>query len=82
MTQQFRLNPLSVALAAACTVVVAALVIGLPMAGMMGGYGRMMGGGGSFGFGILGWLAGALFAALLGALFAWVYNAVSARAGG
>lgn len=80
MTQQFRLNPLSVALAAACTVVVAALVIGLPMAGMMGGYGRMMGGG--FGFGILGWLAGAMFAGLLGALFAWVYNAVSARAGG
>lgn len=51
------------------------------MIGMMGGYGHMMGMGFPFGFGIAWWLGGAVVAALAGAVFAWIYNAVNASSG-
>ncbi len=77
-----QLNPLAMAVAAACAEVIAVLLFALPMLGMMGGYGSMMGGYGhmgsfGFGFGIVWLLAGAVLAALLGAIFAWIYNAVA-----
>jgi hypothetical protein len=72
------LNPLAFAVAAGCTELVAVLLVGFPMAGMMsGGYGMMQGGWG-FGYGIVWWFGGALLAALAGAVFAWIYNAVAA----
>jgi hypothetical protein len=76
MVEQYRqLNPLAMAVAAGCTALLVALFVGFPMAGMMG-YGSMWGGGFSMGHGIAWWLGGALVAALAGAVFAWIYNAV------
>jgi ABC-type branched-subunit amino acid transport system permease subunit len=84
-----KLNPLALAIAAGAVAIVISLFIGLPMmgfGGMMGGrYGnsgqgwmmRGYGNGTVLGFGTL-WIVGALVAALAGAIFAWVYNAVSA----
>lgn len=85
MSQHYaRLNPLAMAVAAACAEIVGAILIGLPMLGMMGGNGHMPGGYGMMGgfglFGIAWWLGGALLFALLGAIFAWIYNAVNAAA--
>lgn len=76
-----RLNPLAAAVAAGVTALLGFLLVGLPMTGMMAGYagaGWMMGGGGygyHAGSGFL-WLGGVLAAALAGAVFAWIYNAV------
>lgn len=83
MSQRYaHLNPAATAVAAACAEFAGALLVGLPMIGMMGGMGHMPGGYGmmsGFGFfGIAWWLGGALLFALLGALFAWIYNAVNA----
>jgi hypothetical protein len=79
-----QLNPMALAIAAGCTALIAPLLIGFPMmgiGGMMGGHG----GGGMWGyhsayavgFGMF-WIAGAFLSALLGAIFAWIYNAVNA----
>ncbi len=48
--------------------------------GMMGSYGNMWGGI-STGYVVAGVIVWALLAALLGATFAWIYNALNARAG-
>ncbi len=79
-----QLNPLALAVAAACTAFIAPLLIGLPMMGIGGMMGRYGGGGMwgypsgyAFGFGTF-WIVGALLAALGGAIFAWIYNAVNA----
>jgi hypothetical protein len=75
------LSPRGFAIAASCLALIAPLLAGFPMMGMMGGYrgqgmmwlyppGHMLG------FGIF-WIAGALLAALAAAIFAWIYNAVS-----
>lgn len=83
MTSQHyqQLNPLALAVAAGCTAVIAPVLIGLPMMGFGGMMGGMWGyhGGYSFGwgFGLLSWAVGVLLAALIGATFAWIYNAVN-----
>ncbi len=92
-TRYQRLDPLAFGIAGACTALVMALFIALPMAGM-GGYGPMGGWGGGhmggwdgghmgwggmpFGGAIFGWIGGALVAGLLAAVFAAIYNAISA----
>ena len=92
-TQYQRLAPLAFGVAGACTALIMALFVALPMAGM-GGYGPMGGwggrhmgwGGGHMGWGmpfggaIFGWIGGALVAGLLAAVFAAIYNAVCAAA--
>ena len=88
-----QLNPMALAIAAGCSALIAPLLIGFPMmgiGGMMGGHGGggMMGGYGgggmwgyhsayAVGFGMF-WIVGAFLSALLGAIFAWIYNAVNA----
>lgn len=84
-TRYQRLDPLAFGIAGACTALIMALFVALPMAGM-GGYGPMGGwGGGHMGWGgmpfggaIFGWIGGALVAGLLAAVFAAIYNAISA----
>ncbi|HUZ50134.1 MAG TPA: hypothetical protein VMW12_10450 [Candidatus Dormibacteraeota bacterium] len=91
-TRYQRLDPLAFGIAGACTALIMALFVALPMAGM-GGYGAMGGwggghmgwGGGHMGWGgmpfggaIFGWIGGALVAGLLAAVFAAIYNAISA----
>lgn len=88
MTQRYQqLNPLAFAVAAGCAALIASVLIGFPMmglGGMMGGYGAHGGGpwgyhsGNDFGFGMLFWLGGTLLVTLVGAIFAWIYNAVNA----
>jgi hypothetical protein len=78
-----QLNPLAAAVAAACTELLAALLIALPMLSMggrmMGGQTGMMGGSGPMiGFAAAWWLGGAILFAVFGAVFAWIYNAVIA----
>lgn len=75
VTQYQRLNPLACAVAAGCTELIFVLIIGFPMIGM-GMMGGMMGG---YAFGALWWLGGAAIAALAGAVFASIYNAVNRR---
>lgn len=76
VTRYQRLNPIAAALAAGCTALLFGLILGAPMfgAGMMGGSGMIMHEYG-YGFTIAWWFAGALVAALAGAVFAWIYNA-------
>ncbi len=84
-TRYQRLDPLAFGVAGACTALVMALFVALPMAGM-GGYGPMGGwGGGHMGWGgmpfggaLFGWIGGALVAGLLAAVFAAIYNATNA----
>ena len=87
MDRYQRLNPLALAVASGCLALIAPLLIGFPMMSMgrmMGGYGPSAGvygppwgyGTGYLGFGVL-WIVGALLAALAGAIFAWIYNAVN-----
>lgn len=70
------MNPLACAIAAGCTELILALIIGLPMlGGMMGNYDGMMRHG--YGVGIVWWLGGAVVSALAGAVFAGIYNIVN-----
>jgi hypothetical protein len=82
-----QLSPLGLAIAAGATALILSLLVGLPMmgiggigGGMMGGYGRgMMWGGYAqpfVGFDVM-WIVCALIAALAGAILAWIYNAVN-----
>lgn len=72
-----QLNPLAAAVAAGTTALFGYLLIGLPMAGMMGSYyGRWGMGYGWHPFAFM-WMGGIFTAALAGAIFAWVYNAVN-----
>ena len=75
-----RLNPLAMAVAAGCTELLFTLLVGFRMMSMMSQYGHMgwSGPGVTFGNGIFWWLGGAVLAALAGAVFAWIYNAISA----
>jgi hypothetical protein len=80
--QYQRMNPLACAIAAGGTELIFVLIFGLPMmsmSGMMGGYGAMMGRGYAHGVGagVVWWIGGALVVALAGAVFAWIYNAVT-----
>lgn len=73
VTQYRRLNPAASAVAAGCTELIFVLFIGLPMVGMHM-MGRMMG---LYAFGVLWWLGGAVLAAVGGAVFASIYNALN-----
>lgn len=74
-----RINPVAAAVAAGCTELLFALLVGFRMMGMMAQYGHMGWGGPSFsvGAGLVWWLGGAVMSALAGAVFAWIYNAVN-----
>ena len=76
-----QLNPLALAAAAGGTGLIVLLVVGISMAAMMGRYGMMRpySHGAAIALGAMLW-GGALLAALAGAIFAWLYNAVNARA--
>ena len=78
VTRYQQLNPLACAIAAGCSFLIFVLIIGFPMAsmsGMMGAYGGMMVRG--YGIGFAWWFGGAVAAALAGAVFAWIYNAIN-----
>ncbi len=89
-TRYRRLDALAFGGAAACTALIMALFVALPMAGMRGygamGWGGHMGGGaGHMGWGIvpfggafLGWIGGAIVIGLLAVVFAAIYNGISA----
>lgn len=84
MTRYQQLNPTACAIAAGCTALILVLILGFPMMGtgmMGGGYGMMAHGYGmmahGYGMGIAWWLGGAVVTALAGALFAWIYNALT-----
>lgn len=89
-----QLNPLAIALAAGCAALVGLFLIVVPMFGMMGGggYGGMsrgdmgpyasghMWGAGTGPLFSLIWAVGsAICVAIVGAIFAWIYNALIAR---
>ena len=90
-TRYQRLDPLAFGVAGACTALIMALFVALPMAAM-GGYGPMGWGGGHMDWGgghmgwggmpfggvIFGWIGGALVAGLLATVFAAIYNATGA----
>lgn len=80
-----QLNPTAFAAAAGCVELIIALFVAFPMIGIDGWYrprGMMSwyGTGLPFAFGIVWWIGGAVLAALVGAFFAWIYNAVNAGA--
>lgn len=78
------LNPLAIAVAAGVTWLLGSLLFGFSMMAMMGG---IMGGPGMMGVYSHGsamalstmWWIGAVLAALTGAFFAWIYNAVNVK---
>jgi hypothetical protein len=75
-----QLNPLALAVAAGVTWLLGSLLFGFSMVGMMGGPGMMdaYSHGSAMGLSAMWWI-GALLAALAGAFFAWLSNAVNAK---
>jgi hypothetical protein len=78
-SQYQQLNPLALAVAAGATELVGSVLLGFWMMATMGGPSMM----GVYSHRsamalIVAWWIGVLLAALAGALFAWVYNAVNA----
>ena len=74
------LNPVAFAVAAGVTGLVVSMLVGISMVGMMGTGGMMLptNHGAAMALSAM-WWGGALLAALAGAVFAWIYNALSAR---